>query len=202
MSTRNQNENGSVIRQTFRALLDAGIKRARRRSRAPSNVLETFASLRCLGQPATIDNRLNKRPRWPQSAIGSLGLQKYLDAMPHARRRLGGHYAAAYKPERTCEGCGHVRRTAPHPQARNCEVGHDSRGVASRLRCSRCDRQRGESGSEPQTHFYARVRKGAQKQTRRQISMNRPKTTLSVEPKDPTRFHDAKVKSAGYASIR
>jgi hypothetical protein len=195
MSTRKGNKKKSVIRQNFRALLDADVKRAREPSRAPSNVLETFASLRCSGQPATVENQFNERLSWLESAVKSPGLQKFLGAKLYARGRLGGHCAAADEPERTCEGCGHVPRTAPHLQARICGVGQDSRGVASRMRCWRCDRRRGEGSCDPQTGFYARVRKGVQKPKQRQISMNRPKTTLSCEPTDPARFHDAKEKA-------
>jgi hypothetical protein len=38
-------------------------------------------------------------------------------------------------------------------------------------------------------------KKGAQKPKQRQISMNRPKTNLSVEPKGPARFQDATEKA-------
>ena len=85
----------SGIRQNFRALLDAGI-RARERLRARNDAADGSASLRCSGQPATIDHQLNERLTWLESAVGSRGLHKFLGGKLDVRGRFGGHYASAY----------------------------------------------------------------------------------------------------------
>jgi hypothetical protein len=85
----------SGIRQHLRALLDAGI-RARERFRARNNTVEMSASLRCSGQPTTVDHQLKERLEWLESAVGSRGLHKFLGGKLDVRGRFGGHYVSAY----------------------------------------------------------------------------------------------------------
>jgi hypothetical protein len=87
-------QKGPRFLQHFGVLLDAGI-RARERLRARNNVGEMSASLRCSGQPATID-QLDEHLKWLESTVGSRGLQKFLGGKIDVRGRFGGHYASAY----------------------------------------------------------------------------------------------------------
>jgi hypothetical protein len=83
--------------QSFPTLIDAGMRRVRERFRARSTAIDTSASLRCSGQPATIDHQLKERLKWLESAVGSRGLQKFLGGKVDVRGRLGGRYASSYR---------------------------------------------------------------------------------------------------------
>jgi hypothetical protein len=82
--------------RNFPVLIDVGVKRARERVRDRTNAFKVPASLRCSGQPATIDHQFKERLKWLESAIGSRGVQKFLGGKIDVRGLFGGHYASAY----------------------------------------------------------------------------------------------------------
>jgi hypothetical protein len=93
---RTRNAKKAKISAELPTLINAGMKRVRERFLARSTAIETPASLRCTGQPATIDHQLKERLKWLESAVGSRGLQKFLGGKVGVRGRLSGRYASSY----------------------------------------------------------------------------------------------------------